>query len=166
MSRVVVQPVPPAQEPERSGLVGCSITVDTDEGVVVWVPDSAAGRRRGTVTFSLSGPHAVTRLVAATYHEAAGPPQVRLLFCNAQGTVLTRGRAHPAERFSEQWPADRLAALDEAGLPTAAASFGSAEELQQAHPGAVPLAGRGRALVVVGVALVIAAALLVLVLLG
>jgi hypothetical protein len=142
MSRIVVEPIPPTRLPEKSGLVGCSITLDTDAGTLTWTGDSPRALRRPPTVLPLSGPGAVTTLLVVLYITAPQSPTqfMRLLFLSADGAVLVRSRPYLRKQFLDEWPAERLEQLREGGLRVEALAFGSTGELERAHRGAAPVA--------------------------
>lgn len=170
MSRIVVEPVPPARLPEKSGLVGCAITLDPDAGTLTWTGDSPRALRRPAAVLPLSGPDAVTTLLIARHVTAPESPTqfVRLLFLASDDRVLVRSRPYLLARFADEWPAERLEALRSGGLRVEASGFTSSGALERAHPGAAPVASwlvpprvypvvAAAVLVIVGVVVAVAA---------
>lgn len=145
MSRIVVEPVPPARLPQRSGLVGCSIAVDTDQGTLTWTGDTVGRLKKPPTVLPLRGPGAVTKVVVADYVSGSAPNMsgtrfARMLFVDEAGVVLVKSRAYLPDVFAREWPAERLATLRAGGVDVQVEHFSTATTMQAAHPGAAPVA--------------------------
>ena len=135
---VVVKPIP--QPKDKTGLSGCSLTVDRAAGTLTWVAETPGRRKDGPTVVPLTGAGAVATIVVAQF--GVGPStnkQVygRLLFCDAAGVTLWHGTDYFPGRIHQSWPAHLWGPVSAAGITVSEERFDSGHALNVAHPGGV-----------------------------